>query len=114
MNKEMMEKVNEILKSTGRHELSMNDMEQVVGGGVLDFGEFVVVTMDDAYYLCYTFIPILENAGFPTDVIADLLTEASRRAGGPSLDYANYYKAAGSDGLFNWLGLLFDAGGNRY
>ena len=32
MDKEMMAKVNEILKANGRRELSLDEMEQVVGG----------------------------------------------------------------------------------
>ena len=114
MDKEMMAKINEALKANGRRELSMDEADKVVGGCVLDFGGFRVVNMDDAYYLCYTFLPAMRDAGISVDVICSMLTEASRRAGGPSKDYENKYRAAGSDGLFNWLGQLFDAGGNRH
>ena len=40
MDKEMMAKINEVLKAHGRLELSMDEAAQVVGGCVLDFGEF--------------------------------------------------------------------------
>ena len=63
MEKEMMEKVNEVLKAHGKRELNMNEMEQVTGGNsansVTVFGqemsrdEFDNMMLDTAEQLGY-------------------------------------------------------------
>jgi hypothetical protein len=62
MEKEMMEKVNEILKAKGKRELSVDELDQVVGGDqpiIYHIGQ--CTSEEDINYYVYTFIASIEK-----------------------------------------------------
>ena len=70
MDKEMMAKVNEVLKANGKRELSMDEVDKVVGGECCDVKYFK--TAEDIDYYVYTFIAGIEqNCG--RNVAADIV-----------------------------------------
>ena len=77
MEKEMMEKVNEILKAKGKRELSMDELDQVVGGDqpiIYHIGQ--CTSEEDINYYVYTFIASIENS-FGKDIAADIIKTQS-------------------------------------
>ena len=95
MDKEMMAKVNEILRANGRRELKMEDMEQVVGGislfgKILKTEEDIQAVTDIAYQL--------ELAYGTRDIVAVMIKEQMQ-----DMTTVNEYRTAGAAGLYNRL-----------
>ena len=73
MDKEMMNKVNDVLKAKGMRELSMDEMDKVNGGGdgiIYHIGQ--CTSEEDINYYVYTFIASIENS-FGKDIAADII-----------------------------------------
>ena len=102
MDKEMLAKVNEILKAHGKRELTMDETDQVTGGG-LKFDNFEINTREDLNYFVYTIIAAYEEA-FGKDVTYNILKDWI-----PSHSMLDDYLHAGLDGLHNHLAIrLFE------
>ena len=98
MEKEMMEKVNEILKANGKRELSMDELDKVVGGDqpiIYHIGQ--CTSEEDINYYVYTFIAGIENS-FGKDIAADIIKTQI-----PSYDIEKYYRSGDLDTLHNFL-----------
>ena len=78
MDKEMMNKVNEVLKANGRRELSMDEAAQVSGGAGECYSIYDIRTEDDAWYFVYTFVASMEK-NFGKDVTYGFLKERYKR-----------------------------------
>ena len=105
MDKEMMAKVEEFMKTKGRRELSMDETEQVVGG-YLSFCGFEIKSDEDLYLLVYDVFKNIE-ATEGSDALAEIL-----KSWVPSYTLLQDYQHAGLDGIYNHLGLvLFDRPG---
>ena len=107
MDKEMMAKVNEVLKANGRRELSMDEMDKVVGGECFRIVD--IKTEEDLDYFVYTFIASMEKS-FGKDVTTDFLLKQL-----PSYDMIQYYQKGDLDTLHNFLGQrAIDRGWNGF
>ena len=105
MNKEIKAKVEEFVKEYGKRELSLDEVDQVAGGG-LKFQNYEINTEEDLDYFVYTIIAAIEE-NFGRDVTADILKNWI-----PSYTLVQDYLHAGLDGLHNHLGIaLFDRPG---
>ena len=69
MDKEMMAKVNEILKANGRRELSLDELDKVVGG------YYVPNTDEEREQLAEMFYAMTDSFGF--DVALDMFMETT-------------------------------------
>ena len=98
MDKEAMAKVNEILKASGRQELSMDELDQVVGGAGECFNVQDIRTVDDLNYYVYTFIASMEKS-FGKDITIDII-----RTQFDTNDLEKYYRNGDLDTLHNFLG----------
>ena len=105
MNKEIKAKIEEFVKEYGRRELSMEEADQVAGGGI-KFQNFEINTEEDLDYFVYTIIAAYEEL-WGKDITADILKNWF-----PSYTLLEDYQHAGLDGLHNHLGIaLFDRPG---
>ena len=68
MDKEMLAKVNEVLKANGKRELSMDEMDKVVGG-------YVPKTDEDKKQLAEMFYAMTDSYGF--DIALDMFMKTT-------------------------------------
>ncbi len=100
MEKEMMEKVNEILKANGRRELSMDELDKVTGGGLL-IGPYNLSTPEDLNSFIDDFCkPIYDMS---PDILISVLQEWI-----PSYGIKREINAFGLAGLYNHLALIME------
>ncbi len=102
MDKEIKAKIEEFVRAYGRRELSMEEADQVAGGGI-KFDNFEINTEEDLNYFVYTIIAAYDEL-WGKDITADILINWI-----PSTRLVDEYRQAGLDGLHNHLALvLFD------
>ena len=101
MDKEMKAKVDEFLKTNGRRELSMDEMDKVVGGKDYPYsfsmGGYYIHDDDSLKDFVYNTIAPIE-AQFGKDVVVSVLMECL-----PSWTIKSDYMGAGLAGLENCL-----------
>ena len=103
MDKEMMAKVNEVLKANDRRELSMDELDKVSGGIIYDIRQ--CQSLEDINSFVYEFLASAEQS-FGRDVVADILKSQI-----PSYDVKEYYFNGGDlDKLHNFLCQHFERG----
>ena len=103
MDKDMMAKVNEVLNANGKRELSLDELDQVVGG--FNVGGKMVTTEADVDWFVYDFVKNYEAlAGKDATAEMLLMVIGSARA-------VEEYRGSGLDGLYNHLCLILDNNG---
>lgn len=109
MDKEMMNKVNDVLKAKGMRELSMDEMDKVNGGGdgiIYHIGQ--CTSEEDINSYVYDFVASIENS-FGKDVAADIIKTQI-----PSYDIEKYYRRGDLDTLHNFLCQHWERGWTGY
>ena len=101
MDKEMMAKVNEILKANGRRELSLDELDKVVGGAGECFNARDIRTEEVLYFYVYVFLGTVEKQ-CGKNVVADIIKNQW-----PSHDAIGTYLHGDLDALHNFLGQKF-------
>ena len=102
MDKEIKAKIEEFVRAYGRRELSMEEADQVAGGGI-KFQNYEINTEEDLNYFVYTIIAAYDEL-WGKELTADVLTKWMK-----SYTLTEAYRRAGLDGLHNHLALvLFD------
>ena len=98
MDKEMMNKVNDVLKAKGMRELSMDEMDKISGGAGECLSAKNIWTGDDLDYYVYTFLASMEKA-YGKDYVKDFIKSDAK-----DLNAAEEYSYAGLAGVYNYLG----------
>ena len=99
MNKEMLDKLNELLKKNGRRELNLDEVDKVVGGYTSEMMNSLLDDPEGVRSFVYDFIAPIE-AAYGRDVVMTILNEMFHNT-----DITDDYKGAGLAGLYNVLGL---------
>ena len=101
-----MDKVNEILAANGRRELSMEESEQVAGGGLL-IANWNIETPEDLYSFVNDFCkPIYD---LDPNILINVLQYYL-----PSYGIKREILAFGLDGLYNHLALIMEDGSGSH
>ena len=98
MDKEMMDKVNEILKKNGKRELSLDELDKVVGGETSAAMNSLLDDPEAVRSFVYDVIAPID-AVYGKDIVVTLLDEMFHN---PEL--IDEYKGSGLAGLHNYLG----------
>ena len=107
MDQEMMNQVNEVLKVSGKRELSDGELDQVVGGVICDYHD--IKTDEDLQSYCFEFLWNLEQTFGKGTVEIFLMKQL------PSQILLDEYHNFGCNGVYNFLGrLFFVKGGNGF
>ena len=101
MDKDMMAKINEALKANDRRELSLDELDKVVGGAGECFNAQDIRTDEELNFYVYVFLGTIEKQ-CGKDVVADIIKDQF-----PSSDAIGTYLHGDLDALHNFLGQKF-------